>query len=141
MKGFRLPDLTRSAARTPPPPEVVTAVWLIGVNVAIGLAISIARGSFDPLLGVPLVGYVVFCCWDGRRWARLLYTVFAGLSVVLLPLGLVATDPAWHKAVTAGQALVSLVTIVLLWRAAARAYFSAEPRESPDDSAGASPAG
>ncbi|MGY4643288.1 hypothetical protein [Cellulomonas sp. URHB0016] len=91
-----------------------------GVDTAVTAALGI--GTFVGLVGVGLWIWMAFANGAGKSWARILSTVFGGLSVVSTLIGLRNAT-----GVTIVLQLVSLVLavviLVLLWRPASSAFY------------------
>lgn len=60
----------------------------------------------------------------GANWARIVWTVFAAISLLISPLALLGDQPALLLLTGLVSLVITIVVLVLLWKKESNAYFS-----------------
>jgi hypothetical protein len=87
------------------------------------------------LVPVGLWIWMAAMCGRGRNWARVLSTVFFGISVLSVLLSLPGAAPVWDKAIGVIPVVVGLICVVLLWQPASSEFFRSPPGGPPSPQA------
>lgn len=147
--------------RGAPPPSVQRAVMLIVVNIALsvlstilsfvyldeiaaGQGLQLDDAGMDAARTGAIVGAViglvvfgglylllVIFIRKGANWARIVWTVFAAISLLISPLALLGDQPALLLLTGLVSLVITIVVLVLLWKKESNAYFggSGAPRQ------------
>ena len=93
--------------RTPPISSQPTAVIIVG-----------------GIIGLAIFAFLVYNVYRGRNWVRILLSVLASVGTVLVIVDLISGAIGYSWLEFLGQ-VVSDVSVILLWVAPSRQYFSA----------------
>ncbi len=140
----------------PAPASVTTAVKLIWISVAFGVISTIVTFLFlddlvdtamdsgagldrDAARASVIIGAVVGIVFSvaiaalfayfiakGANWARIVYTVFAGLGIVINLFGLVGSQPIVLLLLTLVSLVLSIAILYFLFRPDSNRYFSGQ---------------
>ncbi len=98
----------------------------VDLAVTVGTVASVVSG----LAGAALWWWMAVVNGRGRSWARIVASVFFGLSTLSLLASLIQPQPVLGRALGVLQWLVGLAVVVLIWRAESTRFYlaNAKPR-------------
>ena len=94
------------------------------IDAAVGVAVGIA--VFSGLVGVALWLWMAAANGRGRKWARVVATVFFGLSVLFTLAGLVQKPPVLSLVLSLVSLLLGAYIIMLLYKRESTEYYDAQ---------------
>jgi hypothetical protein len=90
--------------------------------------VAVIEGVVGGLIGAGLFIWIALECRRGKNWARITGTVFFGLGVLSLLVGLRSADVGLNRILGLIVDLIGLVAVVLLWQRSSSEYFGAGKR-------------
>lgn len=122
QRDYFLASMQRSLAAQQPQPTQLDVGLFVSVIIDTTMVIIFCVCAFWVLLGIKVR--------QGRNWARIVVTVFAGLTLVSTPMALVQLlgpvhAPLYSYASNLVSALIDIALLVLLWRQPAAGWIKA----------------
>jgi hypothetical protein len=103
-----------------------SATPMTSTQVDAAVAVAVGIGVFSGLIGVALWLWMAFANGRGRKWARVVATVFFGLSVLFTLGSLVQKPPVLSLVLGLVSLLLGAYIIVLLYKRESTEYYEAQ---------------